>query len=61
MEEFIAKVARMRRMQNKYFATKEQQYLIASKEAERQVDDELNRLGHPPVCAEDRQEQQRLF
>jgi len=61
MEDLLIKVARMRRMQKKYFATKEQQYLVASKEAERQVDEALNRLGHPTTSAEDRQEQQRLF
>ncbi|PTN08063.1 hypothetical protein C8N47_111103 [Mangrovibacterium marinum] len=61
MNEFIEKVARMRRMQNKYFSTKERHYLVASKEAEREVDDELKKLGKTVVSAEDRQEQQRLF
>lgn len=59
--EFCEKVARMRRMQNKYFATREQQYLIASKEAERQVDKDLNGFGYSTTSPEDRNEQQKLF
>ena len=61
MDEFAEKVARMRRMQNKYFSTKEQQFLVAWKIAEREVDQELNRRGLPVLSPEDRNEQQKLF
>ncbi len=61
MEDFKAKTAQMRRMQNKYFGTKDKKYLIAAKEAERKVDEALLADGHQTVCKEDRDEQQKLF
>jgi len=65
MDKFRDLVARMRRMQNKYFSTtdkdKKRSYLIASKEAERQVDQALQADGYNTVSPEDRQDQQKLF
>lgn len=65
MNEFMQLVARMRRMQNMYYATKDADqkrgYLIASKEAEKQVDAALHAEGHSTVSPEHRQNQQKLF
>ena len=65
MDKFKELTARMRRMQNKYFSTtdkdKKRSYLIASKEAERQVDQALQSDGYNTVSPEDRQDQQKLF
>lgn len=49
MDQFIEKVASMRRMQNAYFSTKEKKYLIAAREAEKQVDKELIEMGKKPT------------
>lgn len=61
MDEFKKLTARMRRMQTRYYATKEQKYLVAAKEAERQVDQALQAAGCNTVSPEDRQDQQKLF
>lgn len=59
--DFYKHVAQMRRMQNKYFSTKDKKYLIAAKEAERAVDHELHAQGFQTVCKEDRDEQTKMF
>ncbi|MFV0377814.1 MAG: hypothetical protein ACK5JD_11015 [Mangrovibacterium sp.] len=65
MDKFYELVARMRRMQNMYFATKDADqkrgYLIASKETEKQVDAALHAEGYHTVSPEHRQNQQKLF
>jgi len=61
LQEICKLTASMRRMQNKYFSTREQQYLVASKEAERLVDAKLFEFGYSTVSPEDRNQQQRLF
>jgi hypothetical protein len=61
MDEFKQLVSGMRRMQNKYYATKDKKFLIAAKAAERQVDQALQADGYNTVSPEDRQNQQKLF
>jgi len=61
MDEFKKLVARMRRMQNKYFATKDQHYLQVAKQLEKEVDQALQSDGYNTVSPEDRQQQQKLF
>lgn len=60
MDQFIKKVASMRRMQNMYFATREQKYLIASREAEKQVDALLISMGERPSHNEPKKKDQQL-
>ncbi len=61
MDKFMSMTASMRRMQNKYYVTKDKKYLIAAKQAERTVDEALHAEGYQTLCKEDRDEQQKLF
>lgn len=51
----------MRRMQNKYYATKEQHFPQVAKQLEKEVDQALQAEGYNTVSPEDRQQQQKLF
>jgi hypothetical protein len=47
MEDFIAKVAEMRRLQKEYFRSRDPHTLMACKKAEREIDDILT-MGKIP-------------
>jgi len=65
METFIKNVAIMRQMQNAYFKSKEQCFLIASKLAEKKVDDFLHEkgflTGHVAKVEKNEDQQPTLF
>jgi hypothetical protein len=47
MEDFIQKVAEMRRLQKQYFSSRDPLTLQACKRAEREIDDILSNNQHP--------------
>ncbi len=59
--DFYGQVALMRRLQNKFYKTKDKKYLVAAKQAEKNVDETLHANGQQTVFKEDQDEQSKLF